>query len=431
MTEPRSPVDDAQPPAMPPEHPVDDTLSTAAPPELPVDDAQPPAAPPEQLVDDAQLPATLPEHPGDDALSTEAPPWGHAVDAQPPVVSPEAPVAPPPIVSLERVVAHDEAGPRGRPRGRLHHTQMALGPGRHAILGSPEDGTLALAQLITGHRRPVSGRVRVEGHDPARHAPTRARLGALLPEPDTWATRSVEAFVEMARRARGEASGSAATILEPFGLGRLLPRRPGSLSFAEARAVELALALSTPSPRLLVLFEPFADIALPADVTRAHLRALGSEGVCVALITSSRADALAEAEQIHVLHRGVMLPPVPTGRGGELVVQVEEPPHGEAGPPGIRTLAAALLDAPSIQALAWERAETSAPSGAPASPQPGPAVRPPHATLRVRSPDLEAASLAILEAASRTGVTLASIHAAPLKLGESRRRHPPQHGGGR
>ncbi|EYF03483.1 hypothetical protein [Chondromyces apiculatus] len=358
-----------------------------------------------------------------------------AVAAQEAEAPPPLAAVTPPLVRLERVVASDDAGPHGDARGRLHHAEAAFAPGVHMILGTPEDGTLALAHVLSGRTRPSSGRVRVGGHDPARHAKTRARLGALLGAPELPDTRTVAAVVEMAQRARGEARPSAAALLDGRGLGRLLARRPVSLSFAEARAVELALALSTPEPLCVVLVEPFAEVtSLDAAALRVELHALAEKGACVLVLTSSRTDAWALGDHVHQLDRGVLLPALPAGRGGEIVVQVEEPrPGEEAAGGGVRALATALTEVPGLQAVAWEEAQRApqVPSGGdtphPTPPAPTLAL----STLRVRAADLDAASLSILDAATRAGVVLASIRTATPPPTRRQVGRTVQPGGGR
>jgi len=320
------------------------------------------------------------------------------------------PAEPAPVLVLERVAARDEAGPRGVSRGRLSHAHAALGPGAHAILGAPEDGTLALVDVLSGRARPGVGRVRVGGQDPARHAPTRARIGTLGPTPDLPEASSVADAVELALRARGDVSVKAAVVLEKLGLGRLLGRRPGSLSFAEARAVELSLALCTPAPLLVVLFEPFADAAAPLDAAvRERVRALAAEGACVVVITSSPTDARALADHLHLLDRGVLTaaPALSGDARGELWVLVEEPPADPDRGRGVRALAAALAEAAEssgLRAIAWEEAT------------PGASL----AALRVGASDPEAAALAVIDAAARAEVTIASITSPALQLRQLR-----------
>ena len=108
-------------------------------------------------------------------------------------------------------------------------------------------------------------------------------------------------------RARGETGDRFDAVLDPLGLSRLQARDPRTLSFAEQRAVELALALSTPAPLLLALHEPLCDVALPLlDALHLRLREAAASGACVVVTTSSPADARALADHVIVLHQGVI-----------------------------------------------------------------------------------------------------------------------------
>ncbi|WP_438019680.1 ABC transporter ATP-binding protein [Sorangium sp. So ce315] len=330
-----------------------------------------------------------------------------------------------PIVVLEGVSARDSAGEAGRPRGGLFGAAAALGPGVHAVLGAPEDGTLALAELLAGRAPPLAGRVLVAGRDPFRSASTRARIGVLSVAPELPDGASVASSMSVALRARGAPQASAAALLEALGVAPLLARGQASLSFAEARAVELALALGVPQPLLLCLFEPFADVAAPSpERVRERLRALSDGGACVVLITSSTVDARALADRIHVLDRGVIVrtepgdgerlagAPTSAAPGAarpevELLVLLHEraPVNHERAPdaPGARALAAALSSSPAVRAAAWE-------------PGPGGAS----STLRIRAADREAAALAILDAAAREDVALAAISSPAPSLHDVR-----------
>ncbi|WP_437959735.1 ABC transporter ATP-binding protein [Sorangium sp. So ce119] len=323
-----------------------------------------------------------------------------------------------PIVVLEGVRARDSAGEAGRPRGSLFGVTAALGPGVHAVLGAPEDGTLALAELLAGRAAPLAGRVLVAGRDPFRSAATRARIGVLSVAPELPDGVSVASSMSVALRARGAPPSSAAALLDPLGVAPLLARRTASLSFAEARSVELSLALGVPQPLLLCLFEPFADVAVPSpELVRERLRALSDGGACVVLITSSTVDARALAERIHVLDRGVIArtepgdgerlagAPIPAAPGAarpevELHVLLHE-----RGPdaPGARALVAALAASPAVRAGSWEQGPAGASS-----------------TLRIRTADREAAALAILDAAAREDVTLAAISSSAPSMHDVR-----------
>lgn len=330
-----------------------------------------------------------------------------------------------PILVLDGVRARDRAGPGGRPRGHLFGLDAVFGPGVHAVLGAPEDGTLALAELVSGRVAPLAGRVSVGGCEPARSASIRARLGVLAAAPELPDTGKVAFAVGLALRARGAAASGAAALLERFGIASLLARRCASLSFAEARAVELALALTTPAPLLVGLFEPFCDVAVPSPSrVQQQLRDLGAAGVCVVVFTSSPADARGLADRIHVLDRGVIarierggdrLVGGPRPRAGappalaELLVLVKEGEASGAGAeaaadaeaaavaapdrPGVRALAAALARSPAVRAIAWEEASEASFVSA----------------LRIQAEDRDAAALAILDAAVAVDVTVLAI----------------------
>lgn len=313
-----------------------------------------------------------------------------------------------PVLVFERVHARDEAGRRGASRGGLSGLSLALGPGVHALLGAPEDGTIALIELVSGARSPLRGRVLVDGREPSWSPEIRARIGSLGAVVDIIEASSVGAGVELAMRARGQLSGSADSILAPLGLSALRQRRPRSLSFVEARAVELALALTTPAPLVIALFEPMVDVAVqPLATVRDRIRELASAGACVLLVTSSPADAAALADRVHVLQRGfVVTPPggedsISMGRSpgspAEIVVWVRDP---DAGRPGIRELAAALSARPEARAISWEEHRGAGPGGS---------------SIRVRGDSLEACSRVLLDAILETGVHVDAM--APVTPG--------------
>jgi len=314
---------------------------------------------------------------------------------------------------LDRVHAVDAAGPRGRPRGSLGGVTIDLGPGAHAFLGAPEDGTLALLDVLTGARAPQRGRLTVSGRDPAHSASLRARIGALPAEPRLPSAPTVRDAVRLAMRARGESGDRFDAIFDPLGLGPLHGRDPRGLSLAEERAVELALALSTPAPVLVALHEPLADAAVgrPALVA-SRLRDIAAAGACVVVTTSSPADALALADRVFVLHRGLVAreaiagheAPGPSGAGltlpapAELVVWVRS---------GARALAASLSGRPEVHAVAWE--EPTAGTAWPGA-----------AAVRVRGSVAEACALALADAVAETGIEIEGIERRAPGLGEVR-----------
>src|SRR4051812_9989472 len=61
--------------------------------------------------------------------------------------------------------------------------EVSISAGLHAIVGTADDGLLALAPLVAGVVRSRRGRVRVAGLDPYRHPELRARIGATFATP--------------------------------------------------------------------------------------------------------------------------------------------------------------------------------------------------------------------------------------------------------
>lgn len=328
----------------------------------------------------------------------------------------------PPVLVLQNVHARDAAGPRGRARGAVTDLSLSLGPGIHAILGAPEDGTLALVDVVTGARPPLRGKVSVGGHDPATTPSIRARLGTLAALPQLPPASSVGASIRLALRARGEVGHRFDAVLDPLGLSALHARRVRSLSFAEARAVDLALALTTPAPLAIALHEPLSEVAMVnLHLIQRRLRELASARTCVLVTTSSPADALALADRVHVLHRGFLVREVSgegrgLGPGGvvELTAWIAAPPAGAdrslaAGREAARVLAAALSRAPNVRGVSWEEA------------QPGAGLAARFASLvRVRGDTAEACADALIDAAAETGVAIEAITQGAPELTEVR-----------
>ena len=309
-----------------------------------------------------------------------------------------------PILVTDRLHARDAAGPFGRARGAVSAVSLALGAGIHAVLGAPEDGTLALFDAITGARPPQRGRVFVAGRDPGRTSYVRARIGALSPEPRLPSAPTVRAAVRLAMRARGESGDRFDAVIDPFGLSHLHARSPRSLAFAEERALELALALSTPAPVLVVLHEPLADIALARpEILAQRLRDLARLGACVVITTSSPSDAQALADRVIVLHRGVVARESVSGEGLVLAAPIELTAWVREG---ARELAAALSRRPEVSAVAWEDAAESGWPGA--------------AAVRVRGDQAEACAMALAEVAVEVGVEVEAIERRVPGLSEVR-----------
>ena len=213
----------------------------------------------------------------------------------------------------------------------------------------------------------------------------------------------MRAAVRIAMRARGETGDRFDAVLDPLGLSPLQARDPRSLSFAEQRAVELAIALSTPAPLLLSLHEPLADVAMPRlDLLPLRLREAAGSGCCVLLTTSSPADARDLADHVVVLHKGLVAREARGGAGfvlGEgisLRAWVADP--GQA-----RELSAALARRPEVRAVSFREGP------------PGEA-----ALITVSGDRADACALAVIEAALSTGAEIEALTEHSPALGDVR-----------
>ena len=175
--------------------------------------------------------------------------------------------------------------------------------GVHSLLGARVDGGPLLLALIAGAARARAGSLQVLDGDPA-DAAVRARvayvpLDVALPE-----ALRVDEALSLAAALRGEPVRAPAERLAPLGLEALAPRRVRSLSWAEARGVALAEALTSTRVRVILVEEPLVSMDPRACRRIAEeLRARGDAGCAVLVDTASPRDA-AEVATDHLLLRG-------------------------------------------------------------------------------------------------------------------------------
>jgi ABC-2 type transport system ATP-binding protein len=325
------------------------------------------------------------------------------------------------VLLLRNAVGSDTAGVRGAPRGTVIDLSLALGRGIHAIRGAPEDGTLALGDLISGRLAPSRGTLTVDGFAPARDARVRKRIAHLAFAPDLPDARDVSRALDVARAARG--GGDPRAMLERLGARQLASRRLSTLTHGEARAVDAAIALSTPSPLVVVVHEPFADISAASQpAIEAVLHELAEGGATVVVITSSPRDAGRLAHDVLVLERGRLIRGA--GAGGDDLLDPPIWPHarprrmelvahvaGGAGPgaaadesPG-RAIARRLSSSAAVVSVSWDE---------PPNGERGPT------TLRIAGPDESACALALLDAADAEGAAIVGLSPVPATLVEVR-----------
>jgi ABC-2 type transport system ATP-binding protein len=268
-----------------------------------------------------------------------------------------------------------------------------LGPGLHALVGAPSDGTMAIARLVGGIEPPAHGEVVVAGRAPSHHPDLRARIGVSLETPCLPSARRVGDLLHRVDTLRG--GGTAIHALSQFGLAHWTGRKLEELSHRDLRALELLIAVSTPDPIALALTEPGADTSsLDRHELRAALSRAADEGACVIVATASMGDAVELCRTIHILERGNIVRWVPVddagalapGRSVALRVEIDLP----------RLLVATLADDPAVVGIDWDQQDH-------------------RSTLMVRGDDLDRLALAVARAASTSGASVRSI--APIAPG--------------
>lgn len=200
---------------------------------------------------------------------------------------------------------------------------LTVDPGElRGLIGPNGAGKTTLFRLLAGELAPSSGRVYLDGADitdwPAHR---RARAGiaqafqvtALFPgltvrENVLGAWNGGKRLLSPVARYRGDRVGFAATeeVLTRVGLADRADDAVADLSHAEAKTLELAVALAT-DPDLLLLDEPTAGLA--ADET-AHVRDLVDDlrmSHTVLLVEHDVDVVMGLADRVTVLHQGRVL----------------------------------------------------------------------------------------------------------------------------
>jgi branched-chain amino acid transport system ATP-binding protein len=202
---------------------------------------------------------------------------------------------------------------------------LQVAPGEFlALIGPNGAGKTSLFNLISGLRRPTSGRVVLGGTDVTRakpHQRARRGLGRTFQTSAVFGSLSAMENVALAVRARqGGATRpwrsradravteAAGRILADVGLADRAGRLASSLAHGEKRKLELALVLAG-SPRLLLLDEPMAGVSaedVPALVEVVRGLTAGT-GRSVLMVEHHMDVVLDLADRVAVLHHGALL----------------------------------------------------------------------------------------------------------------------------
>ena len=184
-----------------------------------------------------------------------------------------------------------------------------------AVLGPNGSGKTTLLRLLAGLLALDGGHLALDEvvlDDPARGTfvvPERRPVSVVFQDYLLFPHLSAVDNVAFGLRARGLAKAAARAEamawLERLDLGDRATDRPRRLSGGQAQRVALARALA-PSPRLLLLDEPFAalDAGTRTTVRRDVRRHLDEFGGATILVTHDPLDAIALASRVVILEGG-------------------------------------------------------------------------------------------------------------------------------
>jgi branched-chain amino acid transport system ATP-binding protein len=202
---------------------------------------------------------------------------------------------------------------------------LHLEPGEFmALIGPNGAGKTSLFNLISGLRRPSSGRILLDGADVtglAPHRRARLGLGRTFQTSAVFGSLTVAENVALAVQVRrGGATRAwrhrrdrdiavrASEILADVRLNERAGSLAGSLAHGEKRKLEIALLLAG-EPRVLLLDEPMAGVSaeeVPALVS--VIRGLTADGGRSVLMVEHHMDVVLDvADRVAVLHHGALL----------------------------------------------------------------------------------------------------------------------------
>ena len=181
------------------------------------------------------------------------------------------------------------------------------------LIGPNGAGKSTLFDVICGLRKPVSGRVALEGKDVTREGPARrARHGMArtFQRLELFGRLSVRENLMVAAELgpqRRHAARAVEEIITRLDLGEVADRPADALPTGTGRLVEVGRALAV-RPRFLLLDEPAAG--QDAEETRRFaglLRALADEGTTVVLVEHDMSLVMGVCDQVYVLDLGKII----------------------------------------------------------------------------------------------------------------------------
>jgi branched-chain amino acid transport system ATP-binding protein len=182
------------------------------------------------------------------------------------------------------------------------------------VIGPNGAGKSTLINLITGHVRPSSGSVLIDGRDVTGARPwtvAKSRVARTFQIVKPFRELTVRENVAIGSmfgpdhaRSAAEAVQLADAVLERVRLGEKADVHPGELSVADARRLELAKALAM-RPRLLLLDEVMAGLRVgEIDQALDLIRSLQDEGITIVVVEHVMKAIMSVSDSVLVMHEG-------------------------------------------------------------------------------------------------------------------------------
>ena len=200
----------------------------------------------------------------------------------------------------------------GASQPSVHEVSLGLKVGDIGVLIGPSGcGKTTLLRAVAGLERAVGGSIRL-GEDvvssPSVHVPAEdRRIGMVFQDYALFPHLTVEQNVAFGIRSLASAAcrDRVQQVLALVGLDGMQSRYPHELSGGQQQRVALARALA-PSPRLLLLDEPFSNLDVDLRERLAHeIRGiLKAAGATALFVTHDQLEAFAIGDVIGVMHQG-------------------------------------------------------------------------------------------------------------------------------
>jgi branched-chain amino acid transport system ATP-binding protein len=196
----------------------------------------------------------------------------------------------------------------------LDGVTLAAQPGRvTGLIGPNGAGKSTLFDVVSGLRRPTSGRVLLDHRDVTRHGPSRRSgrgLARTFQRLELFGRLSVRDNLLVAAELgpdRRRATHVVTELLDRLGLTHIADSTADALSTGLARLVEVGRALAT-RPRVLLLDEPAAgQDHEETERFAALLRSLAADGTAVVLVEHDMGLVMGVCDDVYVLDLGKVI----------------------------------------------------------------------------------------------------------------------------